>query len=160
MGRSGRLGLVERLTRDLKRLRSLSWAERWLLVETLPVTVAMAIGLRLRGYRRLTALLERTAPLDGPPPREAAETVAERAMRIAAVVDVALRRGPFSGTCLERSLSLWWLLRRRGVESDLRLGVRRDGEFEAHAWVEVDGVVLNDRSEPGGRYARIDTAVR
>jgi hypothetical protein len=43
-------------------------------------------------------------------------------------------------TCLPQSLSLWWLLRRRGLEPDFRLGVRHSkDEFQAHAWVEYEG---------------------
>ena len=40
---------------------------------------------------------------------------------------------------------LWWLLRRRGIAAELRIGARKEFErFEAHAWVEVDSAVLND----------------
>lgn len=47
-----------------------------------------------------------------------------------------------------------WLLRRRRVSADLRLGAQlRDGGFAAHAWVEHDGTVLNDRPDVGGRFA-------
>ena len=43
---------------------------------------------------------------------------------------------------------LWWLLRRRGIAAELRIGARKEVErFEAHAWVEVDSAVLNDASE-------------
>jgi len=42
-------------------------------------------------------------------------------------------------------LALWWLLRRHGVSAELRLGARKQSNrFEAHAWVELDGAILND----------------
>ena len=48
----------------------------------------------------------------------------------------------------------WWLLRRYGTTSDLCIGVRLEqGEFAAHAWVEKDGIPLNDRPEFVARYA-------
>lgn len=48
---------------------------------------------------------------------------------------------PRKSTCLVKALALWLLLRRRGIASFIRLGVRRhDGKFEAHAWLLVDGV--------------------
>ncbi len=57
-------------------------------------------------------------------------------------------------TCLHRSLTLWWLLRRQGVASELRIGVRMEqGRFEAHAWVEREGVALNDGSDVNLRFA-------
>jgi hypothetical protein len=49
---------------------------------------------------------------------------------------------------LERSLVLWALLRARGVVSQLCVGARCEGGvFSAHAWVEYEGVVLNDRPD-------------
>jgi len=40
---------------------------------------------------------------------------------------------------------LWWLLQARGIAADLRIGARKEtGRFEAHAWVETGGAVLND----------------
>jgi hypothetical protein len=59
------------------------------------------------------------------------------------------RRLPFEPTCLEKSLALWWLLRRHRIPGQLRIGVRKNlsGEFEAHAWVEADGVVLGESGE-------------
>jgi len=43
---------------------------------------------------------------------------------------------------------LCWQLRRRKIPAELRLGVQKRAErFEAHAWVELQGVVLNDADE-------------
>ena len=89
-------------------------------------------------------------------PADAAERSAE-----AAALGVAVNRaanhvfGPV--TCLTRSLLLRWLLRRYGTTSDLCIGVRLEqGEFAAHAWVEKDGIPLNDRPEFVARYAIFD----
>ncbi len=49
------------------------------------------------------------------------------------------------GMCLARSLTLWTLLRRRGVETELRVGYRkRDEKIEGHAWLEYEGVSINE----------------
>ena len=46
--------------------------------------------------------------------------------------------------CLEQSLVVCWLLHRRGIPAALRIGARKqEGRFEAHAWVELNGIVLN-----------------
>ena len=59
---------------------------------------------------------------------------------IARMEAAAARHLPFQPNCLEQSLALWWLLRRRGIPADLRIGVRKDAaNFEAHAWVEAGG---------------------
>ena len=54
-------------------------------------------------------------------------------------------RASHQSKCLLESLALWYLLRRRGYDATLYLGARTLlGPFEAHAWVELDGKVLND----------------
>jgi hypothetical protein len=52
------------------------------------------------------------------------------------------------------------LLRRRGIAGDLRIGVRKEaGRFEAHAWVELGGRVLNDNEDVGERFAAFGRAI-
>jgi hypothetical protein len=53
---------------------------------------------------------------------------------------------PRRALCLEQSLALTWLLRRRGVPAELRIGVQAR-PFYAHAWVEVDGRALNEPTD-------------
>jgi len=48
--------------------------------------------------------------------------------------------------CLQRSAVATCLLRRGGHAATLLVGYRAV-PFESHAWVEVDGVVVNDRPE-------------
>jgi len=78
----------------------------------------------------------------------------ETARRAARMVSIAAAHTFFQSSCLDRSVLLWALLRRRGIDSDLFLGVRRDpGNFEAHAWVEINGAVLNDTDDVRERFA-------
>jgi hypothetical protein len=45
--------------------------------------------------------------------------------------------------CLVQALAARWLLARRGIASDLHIGVlKNDDALEAHAWLERDGRVL------------------
>ena len=53
---------------------------------------------------------------------------------------------PGHAACLERSLMLYWYLRRAGVPATYRMGVQMY-PFLAHAWVELDGVAINDVPE-------------
>lgn len=69
-------------------------------------------------------------------------------------VNIAARHTPFPATCLSRSLLLVWMLDRRGVACALRIGVRLQGKaLDAHAWVEHDGVPINDQAEVGACFA-------
>ncbi|OFW26916.1 MAG: hypothetical protein A3H97_21950 [Acidobacteria bacterium RIFCSPLOWO2_02_FULL_65_29] len=64
------------------------------------------------------------------------------------------RQFPAFRTCLVEALAVHAMLRRRGLPSEMRLGVRTPGSqaasLVAHAWVECDGVVVvgNDRDLP------------
>jgi hypothetical protein len=74
--------------------------------------------------------------------------------RYVAWMDIAARNLPWRTRCLERSLALAALLRRRGIPAELRLGVRGAGaSMEAHAWVEVLGGAINDDPEISNRFA-------
>jgi hypothetical protein len=48
--------------------------------------------------------------------------------------------------CLQRSSVATWMLRRRGVPAELVIGYR-PVPVDSHAWVEVDGQVVNDRPQ-------------
>jgi hypothetical protein len=53
---------------------------------------------------------------------------------------------PGRAQCLERSLVLYYYLRRRGVAVQFLMGVQMY-PFMAHAWVEYQGVPINDVEE-------------
>jgi len=60
-------------------------------------------------------------------------------------------------SCLRRSLLLWWILDNRGIDCDLCMGMKFDGSIlTAHAWVEVDGVPINDRKDIREKYDVLD----
>lgn len=79
---------------------------------------------------------------------------------IARMEAAAGRHLPFQPNCLEQSLTLWWLLRRRGIPADLRIGVRKDAaSFEAHAWVESGGTVLSESGDEHTNYVPFEGAI-
>ena len=126
--------------RRLTRFRALSHADQRMLLKAAACLPLTWLGLRVMGLARLQARLQRAfvptaAPLRLPDIQKLGE-----------LVNAAAGHIPFPATCLTRSLLLVWLLNRRGVKSDLRIGVRlTQGALEAHAWVECDGIPVNDR---------------
>lgn len=76
------------------------------------------------------------------------------------ILDVAARHGPTPTTCLTRSLVLGWLLRRRGMDAQLRIGVRlAQQQLCAHAWLECDGKPLNEQEAVVAQYAAFEQAL-
>lgn len=57
--------------------------------------------------------------------------------------------------CLHRSVVVTCLLRRYGTNAQLVIASRRL-PFQAHAWVEVGGRVVNDRSDVEETYAVLE----
>jgi hypothetical protein len=133
-------------------LAELSSQERWLLLQAGVLGVIVAVGRRILSLKRLQVVVARALPLANPP-LETNETALGIVQRAAHMVQIAAGHSLVRVNCLERSLVLWGLLRRRGIRSDLRIGARKNGEkFEAHAWVECQGVVLNDTPDVGERF--------
>ena len=64
----------------------------------------------------------------------------------------ACRFYPKSAACLQRSVALAWMLRKRGIAADLKIGVRQF-PFLSHAWVEVAGKIINDVEQVRETYA-------
>jgi hypothetical protein len=62
---------------------------------------------------------------------------------------------PRRALCLEQSLALCWLLRRRSVPAELRIGVQ-PLPFQAHAWVEVGGCAINEREDVTSSFVAFD----
>lgn len=68
-----------------------------------------------------------------------------RARRVAGAVDAGLGVLPIAPTCLRRSLTLARELERLDLVGTVHVGVREvDARIEAHAWVQVGSVVIND----------------
>ncbi|HVP05124.1 MAG TPA: lasso peptide biosynthesis B2 protein [Dehalococcoidia bacterium] len=69
----------------------------------------------------------------------------QQAYLLARDVGAVARRLPRKARCLQRSLALSWMLRRRGMNSRLRFGVRNGEQgIQAHAWIEIAGEPVND----------------
>jgi Transglutaminase-like superfamily len=131
-----------------KRFQRLSAFEQGMVLEAAGGLLATWAGLRVIGFRRWERVLAVFAAPASATGSGHGKSVEEPALLIARMEDAAARNLFLHTNCLERSLVLWWLLRRRGIEAVLRIGVRKDSHrFEAHAWVELDSEVLNGTSE-------------
>jgi hypothetical protein len=75
--------------------------------------------------------------------------------RICASVDRACTYYLKQALCLQRSALTTCLLRWRGVEAQMVIGCRKF-PFHGHAWVEVNGEVVNDKKEVQESYGILD----
>lgn len=116
----------------------------------------IAVSLRLRGFAATRQWLLGTLST------RTDRTTRSSDAQVTAAIDARMVRAagryvPFKTTCLERSLVLCWLLARRHIPAQLRIGVRKqNSDFAAHAWVELDGVPLGEAEEPHQHYAAFE----
>jgi hypothetical protein len=75
--------------------------------------------------------------------------------RVLAAVDSATTWYPKHALCLSRSAVTTCLLRQQGIKAQMVIGSNKI-PFKAHAWVEVDGEVVNDRKRVQETYKILD----
>ena len=143
------------LTRCLRKFLELSPEDRVLFLKLWSLLPLVAALLRLLDYPRTLRLLSAG---HRPRPRrvDLPQDSMSYALRLGRLARMAGRYVPTNGSCLRQSLLVWWLLRRKGMPAELRIGVRTQEGFAAHAWVEVDGQPVNDAPDVAERFAPFD----
>ncbi|MEA5471521.1 lasso peptide biosynthesis B2 protein [Spirulina sp. 06S082] len=145
------------LGRKLTTLKQLSFQDRWLLMGAFVGLIFVAIALPRLGLKMTQNILIKL------PQIRCKVSDSEREKRVsqtAAMVKIATRYCQSFSNCLKQSLVLWELLYLQRIESELRIGVRRDrGEFEAHAWVEYQGIALNEIRDVREDFATFDRII-
>lgn len=123
------------------RWRDLSYQEKKWLLWMLALLPLVSLMLRVMGFNRSHAwLLQNSQKADFVKADTKALDLAER---LAQLANIAGRRGAVTATCLRQAMLLQWWLRRRKLDAKLKLGARlQEGQFDAHAWVELQGIAL------------------
>lgn len=143
-----------------RRFRNRPAEDRGLILRAAAILPLTEIGLRVFGFQRWKELIEKFSPTEQRIPSLPADIQREKAIRFERAVRSAQLHGLTRPNCLERSMALWWMLRRQGLGGELHIGARKEGgRFEAHAWVELDGEILNDSPEVHHHYARFDAPI-
>lgn len=144
----------------LRRFRSLDSSAQGLFVRSVVVLRLTQFSLRLRGFRATEITLRKLVRSSKSDPLVRAFPADTASAKIAVterMVQAAARHGFGHPTCLEKSLTLWWLLAREGISCNLRIGTRKIKEkFEAHAWLEYEGVALSDPEELHRHYVAFE----
>ena len=137
---------MKHTSKKLEQLKALSFNEFLLLLKSSLLLPLISISLKSKGYKWTRSLLENHVP-DHKYLNKSKIGSLEEAQKFARIVSIASRHGAYNATCLIQALLTWWLLARRGIQTDLLIGVNNQEAFKAHAWVEYQGDVLIDRSD-------------
>lgn len=140
-----------------RRLNALPRAERGWVLSALVLLPLVSQSLRRLGFRRTEFFLNRLQANTCGARQEPAAVQLLTAQRTASLVRSVARDGISAPNCLAESVVLSWLLRRQGIDAELRIGVcKENGKFEAHAWVAFAGVTLNETDVPHERFVAFD----
>jgi len=135
---------------------------RGLFLRATAVLPVISVSLKMRGFGATQEFLLRSFPIAPQTSQQDSIHVVDDRKRTeltSRMVNAAIRHVWRASTCLEKSLVLWWLLGRQGIACEVRIGARKQGgKFEAHAWLERDGVAVNEPQEEHRHYAAFDAA--
>jgi hypothetical protein len=130
-------GRIRMLIGKLIRLRPREW------VDLLRAQAALLVAQFVVWTRPHGSLVSRHSVPSAP--TRTPVRAAPRAEALARAIHRAAHYGLTRPGCLVRSIALKRLLSSSGFDAVVRVGVRqRNGSFDAHAWVELDGAVLGD----------------
>jgi hypothetical protein len=151
------MGWWKSLQADWRKLRRTRAEELGTLLEAVLLLPLTRAALLLLGLRRWQATLSRFSGLPTATVRPGDDRQAQLAARCVAAA--AARFAP-GDTCLSQAVVLWWLLRRRGLDSGLHIGVRKSCDrLEAHAWIEYRGTHLGARPDTIQTYRPFSRAI-
>ena len=146
------------MLKNLRRFSALERTAQTLFLRALVMLPLVGLSLKFRGFDATRSALRKMVL--GVRQRTASDSLNKQIALTARMVNAADRHGLVHPSCLVKSLTLWWLLGREGIPSELRVGVRKEGRnFEAHAWVEREGMAVNEPEERHHHYAAFDEAL-
>ena len=111
---------------------------------------ALKLSLRVRGYKRTIEWIKQR--VESVPQRWDVELTVVKGTEWRVAMAAAFYPG--RAQCLERSLVLYYALRRQGVPVRYCHGVQ-PSPLISHAWVEYQGEVINDVPERVNEFSRL-----
>ena len=133
------------------RFLRLTGFERGVVLEAAAELPVMWAAVRIAGAHVCKAALEQSSGARSQRNDAVTLEAAQRIAHLQAITVATLFPGM---ACLERSLVLFWTLHRRGMNPQFKIGARKEGgRFEAHAWVEMNGTVIDGRGAEDLHFA-------
>lgn len=138
----------------IRQFRDFSAPHQKVLLFSILALPVVGIFLQTLGYNKTKSLLSRFLPANTSlhPPQE---DELQAAHKLAGIVHTAARHNIYQANCLKQALLLWFLLGRRFIASEIKIGAQKDknSKFHAHAWVESSGEPLIDTKDAIARFA-------
>ncbi len=138
--------LLKVLARKIRTASTLPRKRRWNIARAWLALMLVQVSLNVLPYRYWKRRLNTAIKTDHGGSSTA--TAQQQCKQIARDIAIAARNHFVNVNCLGRSLALHALCHRAGFTTQIAIGIRKNhGDIEGHAWLEADGVVLNDSVE-------------
>jgi hypothetical protein len=136
----------------IRKFLHLSLIDQRLIIKSVFLLVAIKIGLSLLSFKTLLSFLDRIK-------QESIGKESNQKLsleRTVWAVGVASKYVPLA-TCLTRALATQVLLAQQGYSTSLHIGVAKgkEGQLEAHAWVESQGQIIIGGLEALSRFSQL-----
>jgi hypothetical protein len=131
------------ITTRIKKFLKLSWADRFLFLDAFIRLGFTRAVLLLVPFNYIVPYLGRQT-LDLPDDPDQSDRLPEWVERVVWAVETAARLTPWESACLAQAITGKFLLKQRGLETHLFLGMKKDaeGNLFAHAWLKAGNVIL------------------
>jgi hypothetical protein len=125
----------------IKKFLRLSWSDRFLFLEAF-ICLGITRILLTMPFKYIAPRLGRQTPDLPDDPNQS--NLPEWAWRVAWAIETAAQHTPWESACLAQAITGKYLLKRRGLETRLFLGMKKDqsGKFLAHAWLKAGSELL------------------
>ncbi len=136
------------MIKRLKQFQKLSINEKKVLCLSMLSLPIIAVLLHTLGFNKTKSFLSRFIPVETslrvPQKEEMLEIYS-----IANSIHIASRHNIYKANCLKQALLLWFVLGRKSIYSEIKIGIQKEDEstFGAHAWVECNGEPLIDSQD-------------
>ena len=126
--------------KQLRKFKHLTSGERQLLINTFVLLGLVRLGLYLLPFQTLQRIIATISQVKS----EHQQVDPTDLGKIVRAVNISSRYMPGDVKCLARALTTQVLMSRHGFLPELRIGVAKgkEGQLEAHAWVENQGQVV------------------
>lgn len=144
------------MLRKIKTFLDLPSPHKFIFIRFFLIVPTVRLGIKTIGFKSTYNFLKYFAKLDQIPEENSWLII----KRHKSFQYLFTREFPFLGNCLAQSMALWLMLKNKGIETDLRFGMKKEKQkLLAHAWLEYQGSPLATEGEQEKKYVFFNESV-